>query len=432
MRPAERRKITVAQCGPGTVLAALAVAALALTGFSSATAATSVYSSARSTAMGGAFTALARGVNAPRYNPANLGLLSFRARGVELVSVGIGVTNNTFSLSDYNEYTGAVLSTADKQEILDKVPAEGLSVDADVRASALTVALGSFAVSFNGFGSADISLNRDLVKLLLNGNVFADSIEIAGSQAEGVSYATAELSYGFPIHTRGSRQLAVGLTAGYVRGIAVEKLVELEGLAATLATGIEGHGKAVIRTAEGGAGYKLDLGAVLKFNDSYAAGLRLENLLSRIVWNKGCREHSYIFSFDTAAINPFDEDYVTSEDYSVETDNFSTTLPASLNAGFGKTSGRLLWAVDWVQGFRTAPGVSTKPRLAAGAEYSVFSFLPLRAGFMVGGDRNPGLSFGGGLAFSGFYLDLAVVTGTSFTVYSARGANLSISTGLHF
>ena len=79
-----------------------------------------------------------------------------------------------------------------------------------------------------------------------------------------------------------------------------------------------------------------------------------------------------------------------------------------------------------------APGSSTKPRLSIGAEYQLLSFLPLRSGYSVGGGRTSAFSFGSGVRFLGFYLDAAVLTGTSGTIYSAKGANIAISTGFQF
>jgi hypothetical protein len=382
--------------------------------------------------MGGAFTALAKGVEAPKYNPANLGLADYRQSGIEIVSVGASINNNSFTLSDYNNYTGATLTTADKQDILGKIPVDGLRVDTDLRASALSIALGKFALSVTGMGAAKINLNKDVIDLLLNGNTIADSISVTGSYSEGHSFATVGLSYGTPIYNGGTRQLAVGLTARYIRGIAVEKMVELEGLAATFATGFTGQGRAVVQTATGGSGYGLDVGAVLKLNDAYTVGIRFENLLSHISWNKDTEEHGYIFKFDTAVVSDFDEDFVVSDDYTIDIDAFSTSLPAIMNVGVGGTSGKLLWGLDWNQGFKRAPGASTKPRLSLGAEYPLISFLPIRLGYTMGGDNPTAFAFGSGLNLSGFYLDVAILTGTSFSVYSARGANLAVSTGWQF
>lgn len=398
----------------------------------SAQSASAVNPSARSSAMGGAFTGLAEGVDAARYNPANLGLEGYRQNGLELASFGASITNNSFTLADYNNYTGATLSTADKQDIMNKIPTEGLSFNADVEVSALSLAMGNFALSFSGIGSADINLNRDIVDLILNGNTIADTIDISGSYSDGLTYASAGLSYGHPIYSKGTRQLAIGATFRYIRGVGVEQLVEMEGLATTFMTGYQGQGSAVIRTASGGTGYGLDLGAAFKLNDTYTAGVRLENLIGSINWSKQTEEHGYTFEFDTATVDDFDEDIVTSDDYTMDIAGFSTRLPASMNIGFAKHSGRFLWAVDWTQGFNSVPGTSTKPQLSIGTEYRLLSFLPARFGFSTGGDQNTAFSFGTGLKFFGFYMDMAILTGGSLSVYSAKGANLAFSTGLQF
>jgi hypothetical protein len=394
--------------------------------------AATVHSSARSAAMGGAFTGLAEGVDAPKYNPANLGLDGYGHYGLELASLGVSLTNNAFTLSDYNKYSGAVLSTSDKQDILDCIPTGGLSIDADIKASALSLSLGSLVFSINGVGAADINLSREIVDLILNGNTFADTIDVTGSYSNAISYAGASVSYGLPLYSAGTRQLSVGLTASYFRGIAIEEVLSLKGLAATYEDGFQGQGEAIIRTASGGHGYGLDLGAAFKLNNSYTVGVRVENLLSKLTWDREPQEHGYVFSFDSASVDDFDDDFVTSEDYSVDIEPFSTSLPAVMNIGIANTSGRLLWGVDWTQGYRAAPGTSTKPRVAAGVEYRLLSFLPLRIGFMTGGDRNTAFTFGSGLNLGGFYFDAAVITGSTMSVYSAKGANLALSTGIMF
>ena len=388
--------------------------------------------SARSLAMGGAYTSLARGVDAARFNPANLGFASHQQRGIEFVGVGVNVSNNSFSLSDYNNYTGAVLSTQDKADILGKIPDDGLNLAADVEATAMAVAYGPFVFSTSGVGEADLNLNKDILELVLEGNTVGQQVDITGSYSDAVGYVSFGLSYGRPIYTLGTRQLAVGGTIKYLRGLGVEQIVELEGAANTLMTGFTGQGRFIARTAEGGSGYAVDLGAALRLNDSYTAGVRVANFLSSISWSNNTQEHGYIFEFDTMTVDNMGDDYVVSDDYSIDIDNFSTSLPSSMNVGFAKTSGQFLWAVDWQQGFRRGAGASTKPRLSVGGEYWLVSQLPLRAGVATGGNRYTGFSMGTGFYSSGFHLDLAVVTGTSVTVYSAKGLHFAVSTGLHF
>ena len=388
------------------------------------------HSSARSVAMGKAYTALAKGPDAGKYNPANLGLRDYRQTGLQIVGVGANISNNAFTLSDYNEYSGALLTNDDKDYILSKIPQEGLKLSVDAEATVLALSSGSYAFNVTGVGIADVNMSRDLFELVLNGNTFADTISVNGSYSDVVSYASAGLSYGMPVFSSGTRQLSVGATVKYIRGFAVEEVVELEGMAATFATGFEGEGHMIARTATGGTGYALDLGAAFKINDSYTVGACIKNFVSRITWNNETEEHGYNFSFDTVTVDNMEEDFVVSDDYSVPTDNFSTELPSTLTVGLAKISGKFQWAVDWEQGFNRNTGVSSKPLISTGMEYSFIGLLPLRAGFTTGGDRNTTFSFGSGINIFPVYLDYAIVTGSPFSGYSSKGVNFAVSLGI--
>ena len=389
-------------------------------------------SSARSVAMGGAHIGLASGVDAAFYNPANLGLSNHHQTGLELLGFGADISNNAFSLSDYNKYSGAILTAQDKQDILGRIPAEGLHLNVDAEATAMAISSGPFALTMTGVGQADVNLNRDIFDLILNGNTFADTINVTGSYSNVVSYGVAGLSFGMPIYTQGTRQLAVGVTAKYLRGIAIEQVTQLQGMVATYATGFAGEGNAIARTATGGSGMGLDLGVALKLNDKYTIGAKLENVVSSIKWTNDTKEYGYLFSFDTMTFANMGDDYVVSNNYNKAIPEFSTSLPKTLTTGIARTSGKLLWAVDWQQGFSKDPGNSTKPRISIGAEYSLLGLLPLRAGYATGGEKNTSFSFGSGLHFFGYYLDAAAVTGSSFSGYSSKGLNFAISTGFHF
>jgi hypothetical protein len=388
--------------------------------------------SPRSVAMGGAYIGLADGVDALRHNPANLGLIDYRKTGIEIVGAGANINNNSFTLSDYNKFSGALLTSDDKAYILSRIPADGLELRADAELSALAYTTRNIGFAVTGVGAADVNLNKDIFELLLDGNTYADTIDVTGSYSEAVSYVSFDLSYGMPVYNAGTRQLAVGATVKYLKGIAVEEITELEGLAATYATGFAGEGHATLRTATGGSGYGIDIGAALQLNETYSAGLRIKNILSHLSWNNEAEEHRYLFSFDTMTVLNMDDDYVVTEDDTRQLESFSTSLPPVMTIGFAKRSGDFHWAVDWEQGFRRAAGASTTPRLAAGVESYRIGFLPLRAGVTVGGNKNAGFSIGSGFHFAPFYLDWAYVSGTSIPGYSSKGVNLSIATGLLF
>ena len=390
-------------------------------------------SSARSVAMGGAFTSLATGVEAFRYNPANLGLQGYQKSGMEVIGIGANISNNSFSLDDYNKYSGAIITSEDKEYIMGRVPDEGLSISADVEASAIAFSTGPFAFFTTGVGQAEINLNKDLIDLIMNGNTFGDTIEVTGSYSDAIGYVAGGISYGLPIYTFGSKQLAVGLTVKYIRGIGIEQVTELEGLAATYETGFAGEGHMTARTATNGTGYGIDFGAALQLNDSYTVGARITNFLSSITWTKNTEEHSYIFSFDTMTAENMSDDYIVSEDYSIDIPSFKTRLPAVMNIGIANTSGNLLWAVDWEQGFQRKAGSSKKPRISAGVEWKgLIKMLPLRTGFATGGNKTTAFSFGAGIHLNPIYIDFAAVSGATLSPYSSKGLNIALTTGILF
>jgi len=389
-------------------------------------------SSARSVAMAGAYSALAEGVDASRHNPANLGLNDYRRTGVELFGLGASIVNNAFTLGDYNKYTGALLTGSDKNDILSCIPDEGLKLSGKVEASVLSATYRNFGFVVTGVGAADVNLSRDIFELVLNGNAFADTIDVIGSYSEAVSYVSIGFSYGTPVYSAGTRQLALGAGVKYLRGIAIEEVTDLEGLISTEATGFEGEGRMTARTASGGTGYAFDVGASLKLNDSYTVGIAVTNILSHISWNKDAQEHGYLFAFDTMTIDNVDEDYVVSDEYSRPVESFSTALPAVMTVGVAKRSRSVNWAVDWEQGLSRGAGASTRPRLCLGAEWWPITAIPVRTGCSAGGGKSLAFSFGSGVRLASFYFDYALVSGTAFSGYSAKGLNLAISTGIQF
>ncbi len=387
-------------------------------------------SSARATAMGGSFMGLAEGVYAPLYNPANIGLSGYRQFGIEVAGVGAKISNNSFSLKDYNDYTGAVLDEEDKSAILGKIPSEGLKINADIEARAMSLSLGSIVFSLSGNAATEVNLGKDALELFLKGNGLNDTFSLEGMYSEAIAYGTAGISYGTSIYKSGTRQLAIGATYKYIRGIAYEKVTELRGGVVTLSTGYRGEGTMIARTAQGGNGYALDLGAALKINDRYTAGISISNFLSSIKWSNKTEEHGYHFQFDSVTVENMDDSIIVSDDYSKDIPAFKSSLPSIMRLGLAKISGKLLWAIDWEQGFKQAAGSSSQPRLSAGVEYKFVGFLPLRAGYSIGGRSGSVISGGFGIDLAVAYLDLAVANHSGLNFGASKGLHLAISTGI--
>lgn len=418
-----RRRLWLIAVALGLLMLSLAVTNSALAG---------AMTSARGVAMGGSINSLATGIDAARCNPALLGLVAHQERGVELFGIGADIHNNALTLDDYNTYNGEYLTTQDKDDILAKVPTEGLEAALNVDASALSIALGSAVISVEGVADVDLNVSKDIIELMFNGNTIADTIDLDGSFSDAVGYMSVGLSYGRPVYTLGTRQVSVGATVKYIRGLGIEQMVEHTGNLSTEATGFAGAGSFILQTSTGGSGYALDLGAAIKLNQTYTAGVSFNNFLSHISWSNNCEEHGYMFSFDTATVDNWDEDEIVSEDYTRELDGFTSSLPSNMNIGFAKTSGRLLWSVAYEQGFRRAAGSSTTPRLSAGVEWSLLPILPLRTGFSTGGNNQTAFSFGTGVHLGSLHIDVAAISGASLSPSSSKGANIALSTGLYF
>ncbi len=388
---------------------------------------------ARAISMAGAYTSLAKGFHAVSFNPANLGFESGRMNGVELIGVGVAISNNSFTLDDYNNYTGAHLNQADKDDLLSKIPAEGLKLSADIEASVLAVGLGNLAFSISAFGAAEVNMGRAPMELLLNGNSFAETIDFSDMYGEGYGLGSFNVSYGRQIYDNIDRKLAIGGTFRFLKGFGYEEITELDGQVVTLSTGFNGEGDVVARTATGGSGYALDLGSSMQLTKNYTVGITLFNALSNVNWTDEPQEYRYSFNFDTVtAANMGTDSLFTSTDTTIDIAEFSTGLPRSFKVGLAKTTGQLMWAADWEQGFKKGAGTSAKPRISTGAEYRLLSFFPVRAGFAVGGKRGTTFAGGFGFDFSLFYLDLAAANYNAISGSSGKGLNFAFSSGFRF
>lgn len=389
-------------------------------------------SSAKGSAMGGAVTGLADGTDAARMNPANLGLDRFHRNQLEILGAGVFISNNSFTLADYNTYNGAFWTDRDKADILNRIPTEGLELSGEGQGSVVSLATNRVAITSAMIWAADASVSRDIIELILNGNTFADTIDVSGSRSEMIGYAKASLSYGYPIYTAGTRQVSLGATFGLIRGIMVEQMVEARGLAVTEESGLAGEGRFAVRTGSDGLGYTLDVGCAVQFNDMYTGGVSIKNALGSIRWSRDTREHGYIFSFDTMTVDNMQEDHIISEDYTRDIGPFSTGLPAVMNVGLARISEPVIWVVNWEQGLERAVNGTTNPRFSIGVQWSCFKCLPLRGGFATGGRQSTNFTLGSGISLGAFYLDAATVTATSYSPNSSKGISLAISTGLRF
>jgi hypothetical protein len=305
---------------------------------------------ARALGMGGAQTAVARGVEAAIWNPANL---AFSPGGsMALAGVSADLHNNSFSLDRYNEVSGAELSTADKEDLLADIPDGGFALDAAVGAGGFGLQVGRFAVTTGVTGAGRGNLDRDFFDLVLFGNTPGETVDLSDTWGEGYAVGRASLSYGQPVMSGSLGRLAVGVRASYLYGLYEMHVDESYGAVTTTMTDISGEAFVAATTAEGGAGYGVDLGMTWQAPGGWTVGAALDNAFSSLAWNGTVERTELRVTAD--GINAFADDLddaVVDSDTTYAVAGYETSLPMRLRLGGAGVSGGLglqlaFWQVD--------------------------------------------------------------------------------------
>jgi len=390
------------------------------------------FSNARAVGLAGAYTALARGVWAPKWNPANLGLRGNPRFGLNLVGAGMLLGNSSFSKSTYDQYNGKYLSPEDIQNLIDAVPeGDGLHIYVDTDIQALAFSLGRIALSVDMVAASDVKIARDYLRIALEGIGFDQSYNIGDNAGEAIAYSSVKLSMAFPLPLPGRTRL--GLNLKYLIGLGVAQIVESYG---EFYNGWESYGEGRVRAryAQGGAGFAYDLGLAAQAGRWYLSAAWL-NLGARIRWSVEPQE--YEVSFHT--VKPFtvensaDEDsLIASEEYSRNIDAFTTAIPGVMRLGIARTWGAFVFSVDYHQGFSQRAGVSTRPYFALGCEWNGLRVLPLRVGVGFGGRHGSLLAMGFGIRLGFFHLDYGVSFPGALTPAKAKAVSMALATYLHF
>ncbi len=385
-----------------------------LLAFAGAASAQQGMSNARSVAMGGAYTALARGVESPSWNPANLGLTTRKTYRINLVSFGFGLSNNSFGKEHYDLYNGAHLSEQDKQDILAAIPNDGLLFNLDTEVQALGFSFGSFAFTASGLAASDFSVSKDVADLILNGNEFERMYEIGDTEGEGYGISSFAVSTAFRLDVPAIREFAIGISAKYLYGLAYAKVVEAASEITTDIDGVHTNGRVVIDRSFGGNGYAFDVGAAAKLSRRWSVSLGVNNVINELNWSQDTKRFTYSFRADSLNVERVGQSDIDSlfvdSDETIDIDPFKTKLAPELRFGLARASKHFTFGFDFTQGLTQRVGVSTKPRMAMGAELRLLPFLPMRAGTSTGGKNGFSTSAGFGLDFSVFTWDFALLS----------------------
>ncbi len=392
--------------------------------------------------MGGAYTAVGRNIHAIGWNPANLALKSDTKFSISIFSFGFGIHNDSFSPNDYDKYSGEFWSGSDKRTILDKIPDEGLGIDLDLEASILSLSYDSYAIRFSGVGAGDAAIPKEPFEIFLFGNTFNDTTSLGDVEGEGWALASIALSGARPLYIASLApifdEFTVGGTVKILKGFGYGKVLKSEGTLSILEEGIKIAGaeggtdsaEVIAQIAQGGTGFALDLG-VAATRDRWTFGGSLINLFGTVSWNKDTEEvrgKIFVDSLTVTKISDVEEfeDLFDRSDTTIVIDSFDSNFPTILRLGAAYQYSKLLWAVDYEQGFSDEPGSTTTPRISGGAEFRPLTWLPLRGGISIGGKSNFDLGLGLGFGRKLVTFDLAIVQRGGATPNQANGINFSM------
>jgi hypothetical protein len=110
------------------------------------------------------------GPDAMLVNPAQLAYPERPGFACRILGLEAEAGNNSFSIAQYNRYTGAFLGDSAKADILGSIPKSGLLLAGGAQAAGAEFGYGNFAASVRTAGSAEATLPRDAFDLALQGN----------------------------------------------------------------------------------------------------------------------------------------------------------------------------------------------------------------------------------------------------------------------
>ncbi len=184
-----------------------------------------------------------------------------------------------------------------------------------------------------------------------------------------------------------------------------------------------------------GKGTGFDIGVSGELIDGIRIGASVVDI-GKITWDKNINETVGNGAFDINAPTSDIADTLENafEGKTHHGSSFTTSLPTVMRIGASFESkkvaflkflpGRLLFAVEYAQGFNEEFGNTKKARFSIGTEYRIIPFLPLRTGIMLGGGDHVRWAFGTGLDFRYIALELStdnfgmLFTPKSFNVFS--------------
>ena len=359
----------------------------------------------QSLGLGGNYLALARGIGAPAWNPAGLGLPDNPGVSFALLPVSVNGGLDPVSVTDFTAYGGELIPHDTRQRWLDRIRTNGGEAGAfsgDVTFAAVSV--GPVAVSASSNVRGQVNMAPDVAELFLFGNAGLTGepgqYDLEGSEYDIAATSTVAASAALPLPLRlgplPDQHFALGVTVKYtvgnflMMGREQDSRLEADPLTVDIVFPMvhtllpdSGGSWDVGDGLNNGSGWGLDVGAAWQ-GGMFSAGVTVRNIVNTFAWDSESlhyREGRATWSADTSFTSFEERDIAEAPaellDHLGDRYGFSPVVAAGAAARLTPVltvTGEVRHAVeeDLHVGVRNHVGV--------GAELTVVPFLPLRAG----------------------------------------------------
>jgi hypothetical protein len=323
-----------------------------------------------------------------------------------IIGIGAGVLNNSFTLNQYNRFSGAFLDEPAKQEILSSIPTNGLWLNAGANLTGLDIFYNNFSFSLFGSGTASTKIPKDVFDLALYGNELNRQYEVDDLAARTLSFWAASLAYNLKIKSK----IHLSGAIRYLGGIYLFETLESHGVLLTTPNFFVSEGKATYRWGKGGSGFGLDLMFNYDFSQKLQTTLALFNLNSGINWT-GNPENGYRnFALDSINWSRLQRgDFFQGNSTILSTAPFRTPLPFYIALGANYQFNPFLKGGLFLsQSFNESRLTTRAPMLSSNIELSWLHWLPIEIGASLGGKEGFGFGYSLGVIIKKFSGSFAV------------------------
>ncbi len=382
---------------------------------------------ATSLAMGRAYGGVVRGVESITWNPANLALPRNSWFEMNFIGLNLNVANSALSLDNYEKYFtqsghGGDWDDEEKQQLLDLVPEDGLNVSGEGGANALGLVFGRYGFGVQVIGRAQGLIPKGPLEMILFGNI-SDLYKFDDLDADEFSALKFTLAASHPIPIKKFFQdFSLGLNINFYRGINHAEIQHAGGRVYTGLDYIYADADVNARTAEGGSGFSMDLGAAGNVGKEWTLSMVFRNLFGGITWSQDPKGYHYTVDIDSSQYRDSFEIEPGASDTSFAIDSYRTALPVVFHMGVAyRPSGKVTLGLDVEQAFSKGMGYSDNALLSIGAEYRPVEVVPFRAGMTFGGKWGFLMGIGMGFHFKALQINFGYASHRSVWPGSTKG-----------